>query len=213
LASYHSDEEQVEALKRWWDENGRSVIAGVIIGLGALLGWRGWVNYQEDRAMAASVHYAALRTALQRDDAQAIETHATALEESFPSTPYAPLAALSLAKTRAEAGDLAAAEAQLRWAAEHSSQEVVRQLARIRLARVLAAQEKYDEALTIVNDEFPDAYTSLVQEIRGDVLVALGRIDEARKAYDQAISTASGDIEYLRMKRADLGQDEALPSR
>lgn len=206
MASYHGDEEQVEALKRWWDESGRSVIAGVIIGLGALLGWRGWVTYQENEAKTASIHYAALRAAVETNDAQAIEANAKALEESFASTPYASLAALSLAKLKAEDGDVQASEAQLRWAIEHSSQEVVEYLARIRLARVLAAQDKHEDALRMVNGEFPAAYTSLVEEIRGDILVATGRIEEAREAYDRAIASATGDIEYLRMKRTNLGE-------
>jgi predicted negative regulator of RcsB-dependent stress response len=206
LAAHHGEDEQVEALKRWWDENGRSVIAGVIIGLGALLGWRGWVTYHENQAKTASIHYAALRAAAEIEDAQALEANAKTLKESFASTPYAPLAALSLAKLRAEDGDVQASETELRWAIEHSSQAVVEDLARIRLARVLAAQGKHEAALRMVNSEFPAAYTSLVEEIRGDVLVATGRIEEARAAYDRAIAAAGGDIEYLRMKRTDLGE-------
>jgi predicted negative regulator of RcsB-dependent stress response len=206
VASYHSDQEQVEALKRWWDENGRSVIAGVIIGLGALLGWRGWVNYQENRAEAASIHYASLRDAVERGDAQAIEANAKALEDSFASTPYASLAALQLAKLKAEAGDLEASATQLRWAIDNTPQEVVKCLAKLRLARVMIAQGRHDQALSIVKGEFPAAFSSLAEEIRGDALVAEGRIAEARQAYDRAILTASGDVEYLRMKRADLGE-------
>jgi predicted negative regulator of RcsB-dependent stress response len=114
LASYHSDDEQVETLKRWWNENGRSIIVGVIMGLGVLLGWRSWSTYQENKAAAASSYYAALRTAVERNDIQAIKTRASALESSFASTPYAALAALALAKVQAQTGDLRASEAQLR---------------------------------------------------------------------------------------------------
>ncbi len=212
MASYHSDAEQVEALKRWWEENGRSVIAGVIIGLGALFGWRGWITYQDNRAEAASVHYAELRAAAERKDAQAIEESARILQDSYASTPYATLAALELAKLEAQAGDLKAAAEQLRWAIDNSSQEVVRTLANIRLARVLTAQGKHDEALAILSGEYAAAYTSLIEEIRGDALAAKGQIDEARQAYDRAILFATGDVEYLRMKRADLGRDEAPTS-
>lgn len=210
MASYHSDQEQVEALKRWWEENGRSLFAGVIIGLGALLGWRGWVNYQENQAEAASTHYADLRAAVERGDAQTIEANAKTLQDSFASTPYASLAALQLAKVEAEAGDLEASATHLRWAIDSTPQEVVRNVARLRLARVLNAQSRHDAALSIVKGEFPAAYTSLIEEIRGDALVAKGLIEEARRAYDRAILAASGEVEYLRMKRADLG--EAAPS-
>ncbi|MDQ3731703.1 MAG: tetratricopeptide repeat protein [Pseudomonadota bacterium] len=206
MASYHSDEEQVEALKRWWRDNGRSVIAGAIIGVSALLGWRGWATYQDNQAADASIHYAALQNAMGRDDARAVEHNAQTLVEPYASTPYASLAALALAKFKAQAGDLRAAEAQLRWAIDHTSQQVVANLAKIRLARVLNAQGRHEEALAMLADEFPAAYTSLVEEVRGDALVAQNKTEAARLAYDRAILAARGDVEYLRMKRAELGQ-------
>jgi predicted negative regulator of RcsB-dependent stress response len=204
MAAY-SDDEQVEALKRWWDENGRSVLVGVLIGFVALLGWRGWVNYQENKSAAASTHYAKLQTAVERNDTKAITAVAKVLEESFASTPYAALAALQLARLYAEANDLKASEAQLRWAIEHSPQESVEILAKLRLARVLTAEGKLDAALSIVAEPFPLAYTSLVEEIRGDALAAMGKIKQARQAYDRALLTATGDTEYLRLKRNNLG--------
>jgi predicted negative regulator of RcsB-dependent stress response len=204
MAAY-SDDEQVEALKRWWDENGRSVLVGVLIGFVALLGWRGWVNYQENKSAAASTHYAKLQTAVERNDTKAITAVAKVLEESFASTPYAALAALQLARLYAEANDLKASEAQLRWAIEHSPQESVEILAKLRLARVLTAEGKLGAALSIVAEPFPLAYTSLVEEIRGDALAAMGKIKQARQAYDRALLTATGDTEYLRLKRNNLG--------
>jgi predicted negative regulator of RcsB-dependent stress response len=212
LASYHGDEEQIEALRRWWGENGRSVLLGVIIGLGALVSWRAWTMYHENQAEAASAYYAALRTAVADGDTRAIEASARTLEGSFAATPYAVLAALELAKLKAQAGDLQAAEFQLRWAIDHSSQKVIEALARIRLARVLVAQGRYNDALHIVQHDHPPAYTSLVEEVRGDALLAKGEVEAARAAYDRAILTATGDIEYLRMKRNDLGQNAASAS-
>jgi predicted negative regulator of RcsB-dependent stress response len=122
------------------------------------------------------------------------------------------LAALELAKLKAQAGDLQAAEFQLHWAIDHSAQKVIEALARIRLARVLVAQGRYDDALHVVQRDLPPAYTSLVEEVRGDALLAKGEVEAARAAYDRAILTATGDIEYLRMKRTDLGQGAASAS-
>lgn len=213
MASYHSDDEQVDTLKRWWAENGSSVMAGVILGLGALLGWRGWLAYQDNKAAAASTLYAELRTAVERNDRQLLETSANALEISFASTPYAALAALELAKVQAQAGDLKASEAQLRWAMAHSPQEMVTSLARLRLARVLNAQGRHDDALRVVKADLPAAYTSLVEEIRGDALAAKGQVEAARQAYDRALFTASGNARYLRLKRANLGGGPAPASK
>ena len=39
---YASEEEQVQAIKKWGKENGPGIIAGLILGLGALFGWRYW---------------------------------------------------------------------------------------------------------------------------------------------------------------------------
>jgi predicted negative regulator of RcsB-dependent stress response len=212
LATYHSDDEEVEKLRRWWDENGSSVIIGVIIGLGALLGWRGWSTYQDNKAAAASTYYAELRAAVEHKDTQATIARANALESSFASTPYAALAALELAKVQAEAGDLKASEAHLRWAIDHSAQQVVTTLAKLRLARVLNAEGRYDAALNIIKADLPAAYTSLIEEIRGDALAGKGKIEEARQAYHRAILTASGNAKYLRLKRADLGGESAPAS-
>lgn len=202
----HSDEEQVEALKRWWDENGRAVIFGVVIGVGGLAGWNGWQSYKENRAETASEHYFTLREAVGNDQQDRVIDEATTLRDSYSATPYAALGALEVARLKAEAGELEAAEEQLRWASENASQQVVRDVATIRLAHVLVGQDKLDEALTIAERDFPADYASLLDEIKGDVFRARGNVEEARAAYNRAITTATGDIGYLRMKRDDLGE-------
>ena len=202
---YETDEEQVEAIKKWWKENGRSIVAGVIIGLGGLLGWRGWTTYQENHAMAASEHFSELYTAVEQNDADVVFKNSKALQTSYSSTPYAALAALETAKLKAQEGDLDAAKAELNWAIDHSPQETVRDVAKIRLARVLVVQQEYDAALAMLSEQLPPGYTALVEEVRGDAWVAKGEIDKARAAYDRAIVSSGGNIEYLQMKRDDLG--------
>jgi predicted negative regulator of RcsB-dependent stress response len=205
---YETDEEQLEAIKKWWKENGRSIIAGVIIGLGGLLGWRGWVSYQENQAKAASEHFDALHTAAERNDADVVFKNSKVLQSSYSSTPYAALAALETAKLRAQEGDLDAAKIELQWAIDHSPQETVRDVATIRLARVLIGQRQYDTALAALSEQLPPGYMALVEEVRGDAWVAKGEIDKARAAYDRAIVSSGGNnIEYLQMKRDDLGEE------
>ena len=51
---YTTEEEQVEALKKWWRENGKAVIAGFIIGFGAIFGWREWQAHVTEEAQKAS---------------------------------------------------------------------------------------------------------------------------------------------------------------
>lgn len=203
--AYDSDHEQVEALKTWWSENGTSVLVGVVLGIGGLVGWRAWVAYQENQARAASTYYAAMFEAAAASNEEAVLTNTQTLINEYASTPYAALAALELAKTRAGSDDLEAAAEQLRWAIDHARQDTIRDVAKIRLARVLVTQDKHDEALALLVEPLPAAYTGLAEEIRGDVYVAKGEIDKARAAYERAIAGAGGDLEYLRMKRDDLG--------
>ena len=205
MSEYLTDEEKVEAIKAWWKENGKSVIAGVILGVGGLLGWRGWVDYREGRLLAASEVYSQMQTQVQQGRADEAKRLADELRDDYARTPYAGLAALQLAEQTGSAGQLEPAAEQLAWAMDNARQVELRELARIRLARVRVAQGKPEEALSLLAVELPTAYDGLVAEIRGDAYRAQGKVEQAREAYDRAILLAGGAAEYLRMKRDDLG--------
>lgn len=205
MNDYMTEEEKVEAIKEWWRENGRSVLAGIVLGLGALFGWRGWVDYREGRAEAASALYAEMREVAQAGQTQAALTRGGRLRDDYASTPYAALGALEVARLAVQSGDLASAESELRWVMENARQVSIQELARLRLGRVLVAQDKLDEALTTLDSgSFGEAYDSLVNELRGDIHRARGERELAIEAYDRALATAGGSTEYLRMKRDDL---------
>ena len=206
MADYETEEQQVEALKEWWKQNGTAVITGAVLGIAALGGWRGWDWYQEKQAMQASDMYVDVQNALIQNDAGALHDKAETLRSKFKSTPYAVLATLHEAKAQSEKGDLAAAAESLRWAIDNSSQNSVQDIARIRLARVLVADNKLDEAAAMINRNLPKAYASLVNEIRGDIFLAKGETEQAKEAYDQALESAdASSVEFLRIKRNDLG--------
>ncbi|MGD8642707.1 MAG: tetratricopeptide repeat protein [Chromatiales bacterium] len=205
MNDYMTEEEKVEAIKEWWRENGRSVVAGVVLGLGGLFGWRGWVDYREGQAEAASLAYVEMRQAAQAGLTEAALAQGTSLREDYASTPYAALAALEAARIAVEDGDLATAETELRWAVDQARQDSVRELARLRLVRVLSAQGNYAAALGLLDSApFSTAYEALVYELRGDIHRARGEREQAIEAYEQALATARGSTDYLRMKRDDL---------
>jgi len=206
MAEYETEEEQVEALKEWWKQNGLAVIGGAVLGVSALLGWRGWNVHQDNKATEASEIFSVVQEAAGKNDASALQEQSTALRDNYASTPYASLAVLHQAKSQTEQGDNAAAEESLRWVLNNSKQDTVQNVARIRLARLLLAQNKIDEAQAMINTGMSDAYKSLVNEIRGDIFVAKGEVDKAKQAYDEAMLSASGGgVEYLQLKRSDLG--------
>lgn len=205
MNDYMTEDEKVEALKEWWNENWRSVVAGIVLGLGGLFGWRGWVDYQQDRAEAASALYVEMRETAQGGDTETALAHGARLRDEYESTPYAALGALEGARIAVQKGDLDSAETRLRWAMDNARQVSIQELARLRLGRVLVAQEKLDEALAVLDTgEFGEAYGSLVHELRGDIYRARGEREQAIESYDRALATAAGSTEYLRMKRDDL---------
>ena len=54
---YENENDQVEAVKRFFAENGKALAVGVILGVGALIGWRYWNSHQVDSARSASLAY------------------------------------------------------------------------------------------------------------------------------------------------------------
>src|SRR5690606_18373872 len=145
-------EEQVEALKRWWQENGRSTVIAIAVALSAAFGWQGWQRYQQNQAAEASGLFSQmLEAAAQVEEGAASEsfdTLATRLREQFPRTAYAQFAALHEARAAVEADRLAEAEADLRWVLSRAANgSDIHQVAQIRLARVLSARGEVDQAL------------------------------------------------------------------
>src|SRR5690625_2253404 len=183
----YTDDEQVEALRRWWRENGRSILAGVAIAIIGLLGWQQWQAYQEQRAERASVDYQVFRSQILADPpADNALVLGEALLEDYGSTPYGPLTALLMAQYHVEHQELDEAAERLRWAANAAKGQPVAALSTLRLARVLSAQQKYDEALAVLQ-RMPKPLSGDYQEVRGDVLTAAGRRDDAIAAYQQAL--------------------------
>lgn len=206
MANHETDEEQLKAIKEWWQENGRSVIAGIVIGIGTLIGWKGWNAYQEQQAMEASDRYNTMRAAILAQNTEGILVQAEQLKENYASTPYASWGALLAAKAKEAKGDSAAAIENLQWAVDNSKQETVKTLAKLRLARGYISAQQLDEAQELLEQQYPDAYTSLLQELRGDLFVGRGDNQAAREAYDAAIAADDkGDVVYLKMKRDNLG--------
>ena len=189
-----TDEEKLALIKKWWRENGGSIVTGVVLGLAVLFGTKAWFSYQERTAQQASNLYAVLMNAMQGDNSAVVAEKTGALISEYSSTPYATLAALALARDKIEADELTAAQAQLEWVLENSESVIMKDTARLRLARVLIAQENLDGAETLLNQAVKGtAFDPLYTEVRGDVSVARGDIAAANQSYKQALAaTAAG---------------------
>lgn len=191
METFRTEEEQVEAIKRWWQENGKSTVLGVVLAMAAVFGWRGWNDYQREQAAEASVIYDNL---LQADAALAndaskrstAEHLAETLKSAYSSLNYAQYAALIKAKYAVADGDYSTAENELNWVLEQKPEEAIRLQAQLRLAKVKAASGDKDAALTMVAKLEATSVAPLAAELRGDILLDQGKPAEALAAYEQA---------------------------
>ncbi len=205
MATYVTDEERVEQIKRWWAENGYYLVGGLFLGLAILVGWNYWKDSQINRSAGASIQFSNVVTTGAMGNREQLEGYLASLKNDFSGTPYSSLAQLHGAKVFVEQGDLERAEEALRYVAANGEEFAVAQVAQLRLARVLLAQGKSDEALTVVNAVTDPAYVSLQEEVRGDILVKTWDIDKARVAYATALLTAGARADFLQLKQDNLG--------
>jgi predicted negative regulator of RcsB-dependent stress response len=217
VESYRTEEEQLEALKRWWSENGRSIVITVVLTLSAVLGWQAWQGRQQQVAEGAALLYeqmlARMSTAQGEQNSTGVEQLARQLKEDYGSGVYARFAALHLARLAVERGDLQAAAEELRWVIERAeAASELAAVARLRLARVLAAQGETESALQILAERTVSGFAGAYAAARGDILLAAGRRDEAREAYLAAQMDASGvgGAQLLTQKLQHLQAESAV---
>jgi predicted negative regulator of RcsB-dependent stress response len=206
---YTTEEQQVEAIKKWWRENKLSVIGGIIIGLGALWGGRTWLASQHHHAEQASYHYMTMMDQLSQGNPDEASQAGAQLLGQFSDTAYASLAALAMAKIKMDAGDLVAAKSHLRWALDNGKQESVKLTARLRMARILLAEGSADEALGILNQGNAGSFEAAYEELKGDIFVTKGDEGQAKAAYTRALAVmepTAPSRQMLQMKLDDLGE-------
>jgi predicted negative regulator of RcsB-dependent stress response len=209
VANPHETQEELDRLKSWWKEYGHAVILGVVLGLGALAGYRFWDAYQEAQREAASALYEQMLGGLQRGERQAVEDAGTHLLGEYAGTPYAGMAALLLARLHYEAGDMTGARGMLQWAVDKARDPGTVHAARLRLARVLAEAGEFEEAFRLLEVKSRTGFESEYHELLGDLYMKTGRAEEARAAYRAALERLPEGSAYaaaLRMKLYDLGE-------
>ncbi len=212
---HSTEEQQVEAIKKWWKENKWSLIGGVAIGIAALVGGRAWIDGQNAYMEAASSEYLNLQEKMTSGKNDEAAAHGALLLGQYSDTPYASLAAMAMAKIKMDAGDLVAASSHLRWALDNTSQDTVRHEATLRLSRILLADNKPTEALALLNVTDAGNYMSAYEQLKGDIYVADGKPGLARTAYARALkqlSPTASDRNSLQMKLDDLGSVNAVIS-
>ena len=201
---YSTENEQVDALRRFFIENGKALAIGVVIGIGALLGWRYWQNHQQAEMTGASQSYQQASEALTGGKADGVALAEKFIEKNANN--YGVLAALQLAQHEVDQKNFAKAEQQLAWAQGQTKDENLKSLIDLRLARVQLQENKLDDALKTLDLIKATGWVAMAQDIRGDVLVKKGDVKGAREAYSKGLaSDASQSLQgLLRMKLNNL---------
>jgi len=183
------EQERIAELKAWWEDNRWYVLGAVVLALAIFGGYRAWQWWSHQQAEEAAGMYLPVEEAAKAADAKKIEETAQALIDKHPRSFQASQAALILAKRAFDAGNLEEARKRLDWVMKDGA-DVHRGVARMRLAAVLLEQKKYDEALKVLEENKDEGFVALAADLRGDVMLAQNRLDEARSAYKLAVEKA-----------------------
>ena len=189
MAVYDLEEqEKLDDLKAWWEQNSKYVSAAVVVVALVVIGVQGWRWYQRTQAEQASVLYQAVSQAARANDVSKAKEPASQIVDRFARTAYAPRAALLYAKMLYDSGDKAGARAQLQWVVDHASGDELKAIARFRLAQAMLDEKQYDDALKTLDVKTDDAFAGLFADLKGDILVAAGKSAEAKSAYETALA-------------------------
>ena len=214
MADYLTDEEQADRLKRWWDNNGTSLIVGLALAVGGVVGWRYYQTYATDQAGAASEVFSAYLEA--RAAAEPTIEHLTVLDDDHAGSTYHVFSLLYRATDQTEEKDWEEALAFLERAVELADAAEIRDIARYRAAKVLYQLDRLDECEAELAQIRSVGLEAHVAELSGDVYLARGDAEAARQAYQAALDAARRDpknqppgLEFMELKLASVVDSEA----
>lgn len=182
---YSTENEQLDAVRHFFRENGKAIVLGLILGAGGLFGWNYWQSHKSNTAMEASIGFERIATALATGQPD-VEAQVNSFIQANPNT-YGVMAALLSVQQLVDAGDFTAAEKQLFAAQKSTSDANLQSLINLRLARVQLQQKQYDAALASLDKVKGNSWLAQAQDIRGDIYMDQGKIDAARAAYSKGL--------------------------
>lgn len=203
-----SEREQLEALRKWWDANGKAIVMGLAVGLAALFGYRYWQSMQDAKAESASINYQHFLQLAAAGPGDETRSAGQAIIGAYPDSAYARLTSLLLARLEVDDGKLPAAKAHLQWVIDNAKDSELGDVARGRLAQLLLAEGDAEAAWQQISKVRDAGGKTSFAELRGDILAARGKRTEAAAMYERAIAEAGelgGDVSFLEMKRDALG--------
>lgn len=205
------EQEQLDALKAFWNKQGNLITWTLVLVLAAFAGWNGWQWYQRDLAQKAGAMFDELDRAAAAGDADRAGRVFADLRERYPRTAFAEQGGLLTARVQFDKGQVDAARTTLSWVADHAIEDEMRTVARLRLAALQAEAKQPDEALKTLAAAPAPGFEALVDDRRGDILLAQGKTAEARAAYEAAYKAMAERVDYRRLIEAKLTALGAAP--
>ncbi len=198
---YTTEKEQIDQIKKWWGENGKAIMFGLVLGLGGLYGYRYWESTRLAEGQNASINYEHLLAIASAGASDEATDAGNAIIAGYPKSTYAKLSALILAKLAVDVRDLEEAKARLQWVIDNSQAGKIKPIAQTRLVQIHLAEGNIEEAASLLAEVDP-AFADQFTELRGDVFLAEGELDKARAKYSQALEDAQ--------ERGDAGESIQL---
>jgi predicted negative regulator of RcsB-dependent stress response len=205
------EQEQLDAIKAFWNQYGNLITWTLVLVLGAYAGWNGWNYWQREQAVQAGAMFDELDRSVQAGDVDRSGRIFNDLKDRYGRTAQAAQAGLLTAKLQFDKGQTDAARASLDWVVEKGGDDALRSVARLRLAAILIDTKQYDEALKQLDNPAP-GFEALMADRRGDVLLAQGKKAEAQAAFEAAFAGMEAQLDYRRLVEAKLTALGAAPA-
>ena len=213
MSNYLSEQEQLDTIKKWWNQYGSALTTVILLIALSYAGWQWYKSTEEKRAVQASQSYEQLLSALSSQDDTQSNLLAERVITDFPKTIYADFASFTLAYNAVYHGALDDAKRYLQRVIDQSTVAEAKQIARIRLARILNEQQHYEQALELLSKVEYEALTAMIEEMKGDIYLAQGKLTEAKAAYQitlAQLSEAGVSSPLLQMKAQNVPQEKIL---
>jgi len=205
------EQEQLDSLKAFWNKQGNLITWTLILVLGGFAAWNGWNYWQREQGLKAGAMFEDLDRAAAAGDAEKTALVFADMQKRYPKVPITQQGGLTAAKLQVDKGQADAAKASLTWVAQNGAEEEMRSIARLRLAAVLADAQQFDEALKVLDAANSPEFVALVADRRGDVLMAQGKTNDARSAWQAAYAAMDAKVDYRRLIEAKLTSIGAAP--
>lgn len=208
MTGYKTEDEQVEDIKRWWEKNGKFAIVLGIVVVASVIGVKTWNEFKASTANNASAQFELMMEELAASKTDSVVQRGEDIIKKTPDLAYAVLSAMTAAKVHVEEGDYDKAATELNWALLNAKDDKFQHIARIRLAKVLSAQDKFSEALGYASHPQQGAFSSQYLVVKGDIYYKKGEFDSAKTAYQAAINNSGISPQlksFIQIKLDDIG--------